>query len=74
MTLNSSRIPVARPNIVSQEALNFVINKVFYEKVNTSWMPQSFIASGEASLGRNYDVNIEHLCAPAVHPVTGDTI
>ena len=72
MTPNSSCIPFARLDIVSQKALDFVTNKVFYEEVNTPWTPQSFIVSGETNLGHNYDVNIEYLCAPAVHPFTGD--
>ena len=67
MTPNSSCIPFARLDIVSQKALDFVINKVFYEEVNTPWTPQSFIVSGETNLGHNYDGNNK----PLLPPLTG---
>ena len=71
---NSYQIHLARSNIVSQEALNTITNKVFYDEASASWTPQSFTEASQTSLDHNYETNIEHFCAPVVHPVTGERI
>ena len=41
---------------------------------STIWIPNNLITASK-DVGHNpYDVNIEHYCAPVVHPVTGKTI
>ena len=68
---------MARVNIVSPEAVNFLTAKV-YSEVDETWLPNDFIVAQPAQ--RNYDgttigdVDIEHFCAPVVHPVTVATI
>ena len=62
------------PNIISQEAVNHITNKVYYKEKQQPWLPRSFITSSPTKIGENYDVDIEHFCASVVHPVTGETI
>ena len=40
----------------------------------TQWTPWTFISSNPTNSGNNMDINIEHFCAPIIHPVTGETI
>ena len=76
-TPNSARIPMAHVNIVSREAVNVLTVKV-YADLDETWLPKDFIFSQPTQ--RNHDgttigdVDIEHFCAPVVHPVTGETI
>ena len=73
-TPNSYRIPFASPNNISQEAVNFATSKVYGEVENT-WLPNAFICSSPTTRSENqYDVDIEHFCAPFIHPITGETI
>ena len=60
--------------MISQEAVNFISEKVYNEDP-TTWMPESFITSSPSlSPKNNYKVDIEHVCAPVIHPITGETI
>ena len=37
--------------------------------------PRAFIMSSPTQInGSNLDVDVEHFCAPVVHPITGETI
>ena len=47
---------------------------MYYKETQQPWLPRSFITSSPTKIGDNYDVDIEHFCAPVVHPVTGETI
>ena len=60
--------------MISQEAVNFIREKV-YNKNPTTWMPETFITSSPSTAPKNnYEVDIEHFCAPVINPVTGETI
>jgi len=60
--------------MISQEAVNFIREKV-YNGDPTTWMPETFITSSPSTAPKNkYEVDIEHFCAPIIHPVTGETI
>ena len=75
-TLNSNRIPMVTPNMISQEALNMLTNKV-WDDTSTQWTPREFSEAypTEMKTSENmFDVDIEHLCAAVVHPDTGETI
>ena len=69
-----NRIPLFSPSIISQEAVNHITNKVYYNETQQPRLPRSFITSSPTKIGDNYDVDIENFCAPVVHPVTGETI
>ena len=46
--------------MISQEAVNFISEKVYNEDP-TTWMPESFITSSPSvSPKNNYEVDIEH--------------
>ena len=68
---------MARANIVSPEAVTVLTAKICLE-VDEAWLPDDFIVAQPAH--RNHDgsnignIDIEHFCAPVVHPVTGETI
>ena len=68
---------MAHVNIVSPEAVNFLIAKV-YAEVDETWLPNDFIVAQPAQ--RNHDgttigdIDVEHFCALVVHPATGETI
>ena len=60
--------------MISQEAVNFISEKVYNEDP-TTWMPESFTTSSPSvSPKNNYEIDIEHCCAPVIHPITGETI
>jgi len=60
--------------MISQEAVNFISEKVYNEDP-TTWMPESFITSSPSLPPKNnYKFDIEHFCAPVIHPITGETI
>ena len=68
------RIPMARSHIISQEAINLVTNTVYGDTSNC-WLPDDFITASPTDKPTNsYDFELEHYCAPVVHPVTGVTI
>ena len=73
-TRRANRLPLYSPRIISQEAVNLVTNKIYHQENQRPWLPSSFITSAPANLANNYDVDIEHFCAPVVHPTTGETI
>ena len=75
MMLDSKRIPMVRGNIISQEAVNFVTAAV-YGETGTAWLPQEFVFASTGNDVTNNDstYEIEHFCAPVIHPVTGETI
>ena len=65
---NLYQIPLTRSNLVSQEALNAITNKVFYKEPSASWTWKAFIEESQTSPEHTYDTNIEHdFCAPLVH-------
>ena len=45
-----------------------------YNDPGTTWTPDSLLVTNEPQGQAQYDVNIEHYCAPVVHPVTGETV
>ena len=65
---------MARSHVISQEAINLVTNTV-YGDTKKRWLPDNFItASPTAKPTNTYNIEVEHYCAPVVHPVTGVTI
>ena len=64
-------------NIISPEAVNVLTAKV-YAEVDETWLPNDSIVAQPAQ--RNHDgtiigdIDVEHLCALVVHPVTGEMI
>ena len=59
---------------ISQEAIKLVTNTV-YGDTSKRWIPDDFITANPTAKPTNtYDVELEHYCAPVVHPVTGVTI
>ena len=73
-TPNSKLIPMACSRIISQEDINLVTSNVYGDASNR-WLPDDFITAIPTAKPTNaYDVELEHYCAPAVHPVTGVTI
>ena len=75
-TPNANRIPMVTPNIISQDALNAITDKV-WDDTSTQWIPSDFIEAypTEIKTGQNiFDVDIEHFCAAVTHPDTGETI
>ena len=75
MTPNSTRIPMARGNIISQEAVNFVTAAV-YGETGTAWLPQEFVftSTGNDVTNNTATCKIEHFCKPVIHLVTGELI
>ena len=74
-TPNLGRIPLYHPNMISQEAINFVTESVHGTNIDI-WTHKVFLTAGTSlSHGTsNYDADIEHFCAPVVHLETGETI
>ena len=73
---NSYRIPMASSNIISQEAVNILTTRVWSDEQNT-WTPDAFITSSGNTTNdatKIYDQDIEHFCAPVIHPITGEHI
>ena len=71
---NSKRIPMARSHIISQESINLVTNNL-YGYTSNRWLPDNFITTSPTAKPTNaYNVELDHYCAPVVHPVTGVTI
>ena len=78
---NCHRIPMARSNIISQEALNVFTIQALYDPHALAWTPNSFITATPNQLPTKdnnttpmMDVGIEHMCAGVVHDVTKETI
>jgi len=61
-------MPYAAPNIISQEAVNFITSKV-YGELDDVWLPDTFIVADPTAQNTNVnDLDIEHFCAGVVHP------
>ena len=73
---NSIRIPVYHPRMISQEAVNLVTESTYYGTNMDIWTPDVFLTANTLSSHRTstYDADIEHFCAPIVHPDTVKTI
>ena len=71
---NSYRLPFTSPNIISQEAVNFLTEQVYYNEDPHTWTPSEFVSSSPTKVESSLDVDIEHFCAGVVHPITGETI
>ena len=69
---NSARIPLHQPNIITQAAVDELTANVYYGAHAACWMPNKYLQFDPANTNANAD--IEHFCAPVVHPVTGETI
>ena len=70
---NGMQTPIGIPHLISQEAVNFISTQC-YGDPSMTWIPDNLVTTSK-DLGQDpYDVNIEHYCAPIVHPVTGKTI
>ena len=55
-----NRIPVYSPNMIFQEAVNYISDKV-YNKDPTTWMPETFITSSPSLAPKNNsEVDIEY--------------
>ena len=74
-TPNCNRIPLYHPNMISQEAINFVTESVHGTNMDI-WTPEVFMTADTSSSHgtSNHDADLEHFCAPVVHPETGETI
>merc|ERR1712086_73456 len=74
-TPNSNQIPLYHLNMISQEAINFVTANVHGTNMDI-WTPEVFLtADTSSSYGTsNHDADLEHFCAPVVHPEMGETI
>ena len=73
----ANQLPFYSPGIISQEAVNILINNIYYQEDQNPWLPSLFITSAPSTIADNYDnydINIEHFCAPVIHPITGETI
>ena len=65
---------MANSHIISQEAVNLLISRL-YNDPSTQWIPNDFITDSHTAKSPNaYDVDLEHFCSPVVHPTTGETI
>ena len=68
---NSSIIPMAHAHIISQQAVKLLTSTV-YKYASNRWIPNDFITdSPTVKFPNAYDVDLEHLCALVVHPITG---
>ena len=54
MEPNLYRMPFAVPNVISQEAVNFITDKV-YSEVDDVWLPDTFLVANPTA--QNTDVN-----------------
>ena len=71
-----NRVTLNVPTMFSKEAVNQVTAEIYNEEGEEKWTPRTFItvSSGNSHGGNNYDVDVEHLCVPVMHPITGETI
>ena len=68
---NSARILIHQPNIITQAAVDAITANVYYNDDTYAWTPRKYI---QGKKEENADHDIEHFCAPVVHPDTGETI
>ena len=71
---NWSEIPLARSNILYQEAIKLVTENIYYRGNQTIWTPREFITVSPTSPVNNYDANVEQFANGVVHPITKETI
>ena len=65
---------MTRSHIIYQETINLVTNNVYGDTRNC-WLPEDFITTIPTAKPTNaYDIELDHYCAPVVHPVTSVTI
>ena len=75
-TPNSNRIPLVAPHIISQEAINYLTDKV-WDCTTGVWAAKEILVEEATNTDHQnslQDVDIEHFCAAAVHPDTGETV
>ena len=72
----ANRVTYNVPTMFSREAVNQVIEGIYYSEGEERWTPRTFITarSGSSHGGHNYDADVEHFCGPVVHPIIGETI
>ena len=70
---NGTQIPICSPNNISQEAINFIYSQCYNDPGET-WVSDVLITFIPDTGPSGADINIEHYCAPVMHPVTGETI
>ena len=61
-------------HIIYQESVNLVTEKIFYGKPVNHWTPRAFFTASPTTGNSILDVDIDHLCAPVIHPITGEMI
>ena len=65
---------MAHSHIILQQSVNLLTSTV-YKYASNRWLPNDFITDiTTAKLINAYDVDLEHFCAPVVHPFPGETI
>ena len=67
---NSTRTPLHQPNIITQAAIDMLTANVYYGANTACWTPNKYLQFDPAETGTG-PVDIEHVCAPVVHPTTG---
>ena len=75
-TPNSNRIPLVSPHIISQEAINYLTDKV-WDCTTGIWAAKEILVEEATNTDHQkslHDVDIEHFCAAVVYPDTGETI
>ena len=72
----ANKISFRCPTMFSKDAVNLVTAGIYYREGEDKWTPRTFItaSTGNSHGDNNYDVDVEHFCAPVVHPITGETI
>lgn len=74
----SHRTSRARARLITQTALNLMTTNTCYEEDFRVWTPRHFLhlltEEAEQRMESMTPIDIEHFCAPVVHPITGDII
>ena len=76
MTPKSNRIPFNAAHVISQETINFVINKV-WDCTDSIWPAREISdkeATNEGKANNFQDIDIGHFCAVVVRSDIGETI
>ena len=61
-----------QPNIITQAAADAITVNVYYNDNTYAWTPRKYLQGEKEDVYTNHD--IKHVCAPVVHPETGETI
>ena len=75
-TPNSNRMPLVTPHMISQEAVNYLTDKV-WDCTTGVWAAKEILVEEATNTDHQnnlQDVDVEHFCAAVVHPETGETI